>query len=121
MAMMTAASASTSGQVGPQRATAATKNTDQAHRAARSTARSEPAIPFTAASGPATAHATALPSRNPIANRPTRRSRAWSEGPMTAPGRGPATTRLLILTMDISNFDAQNSHQYDDYGKSSPS
>lgn len=52
---------------------------------------------------------------------PADRSRARSEGPVTAPGRDPATTRLLILTMDIFNFDAQNSHQYDDYGKSSPS
>src|ERR1700722_1594651 len=80
-AEITAASASTTAGVNPDRRTRQAKKADHKHSAVSGAPSHQPEICFVAASTATAVNKTAPPRRRPIEYQPASRCRAWSDGP----------------------------------------
>src|SRR6201997_3145563 len=91
-AEITAASASTTAGVNPDRRTCQVKKADHKHSAVSGTPSHQPEICVVAASTATAVNKTAPPRRKAIAYQPASQCRAWSDGP-AIPGRRAAPRR----------------------------
>ena len=92
-AEMTAASATTTIGVNPDRRTRQAKKADHRHSAASGTASHQPEVCSVAASTAIAVNKTAPPRRRAIAYQPASQCRAWSDGPATRGRRPSAAAR----------------------------
>src|SRR6201997_2494546 len=87
-AEITAASASTTAGVNPDRRTCQVKKADHKHSAVSGTPSHQPEICLVAASTATAVNKAAPPRRRAIAYQPASQFRAWSDGPATHGRRG---------------------------------